>query len=248
MTQIIAAKLSMAGLSLLTLGFLANIASAQSDDIEAASPKLTTLYSFCSQAGCTDGESPSALIQATGGDFYGTAEGGGTSSDGCCGTIFKIGTNGVLTTVYNFCLQISPENLCADGQSPVGGLIQATNGDFYGTALGGGDYNLGTIFKITPSGTLTTLYSFCSKVLCPDGSEPNGLIQAADGNLYGATTGGGNYQNGTVYKITPGGKLTTLYKFCSQIPACPDGNRPSGMPIAAPLRSSARTRHLARCQ
>ena len=91
-----------------------------------------------------------------------------------------------------------------DGSGPFGELIQATNGDLYGTtntggAYGGGAYGGGTVFKIIPSGTLTTLYSFCSQSGCPDGEYPDGrLVQATNGDLYGTTNTGANGSGGTV--------------------------------------------------
>src|SRR2546422_11221230 len=82
-----------------------------------------------------------------------------------------------------------------DGASPIGGLVQATDGNFYGTTLQGGDtscsppYGCGTVFKITPGGTLTTLHSFH----LTDGADPwGGLVQATDGSFYGTTVSGGN--------------------------------------------------------
>ena len=85
------------------------------------------------------------------------------------GTVFKITPSGTLTTLYSFCSQSG----CTDGHSPYAGLVQATNGDFYGTTLyGGANPYCGTVFKITPSGTLTTLYSFCSQSGCTDGANP----------------------------------------------------------------------------
>jgi uncharacterized repeat protein (TIGR03803 family) len=191
---------------------------------------LTTLYSFCSQSGCTDGESPYAgLIQATNGDFYGTTEYGG-ANDLPVGTIFKITSSGTLTTLHSFCSQGSFP-YCTDGAEPQAGLVQAINGDLYGTTFRGGANGLGTIFKITPGGALTTLYAFCSQSGCTDGSNPvGGLIQAIDGNFYGATFGGGgeptdSLGDGTIFKITPGGALTTLYSFCS-LSGCTDGKYP----------------------
>src|SRR6266568_2131873 len=100
-----------------------------------------------------------------------------------------------------------------DGERPFGRLVQATDGNFYGTTVNGGALGHGTVFIITPSGTLTTLYSFCSLggSNCTDGSFPfEGLVQATDGNLYGTTDLGGPSQYGTVFKITPSGTLTTL--------------------------------------
>jgi uncharacterized repeat protein (TIGR03803 family) len=185
---------------------------------------LTTLYSFCSQpqGGCTDGEDPrGGLIQATDGNLYGTTASGGLYGGG---TVFQLTPSGFLTTIYSFCAQEWP---CPDGQAPQGGLIQATDGNLYGTA-DGGLYGYGTVFKITTYGTLTTLYNFCAQGgACSDGSTPNPLIQATDGNLYGTTGGGGANNQGTVFKITRNGTLTTLYSFCSES-GCADGDGPVG--------------------
>src|SRR5271157_5744414 len=182
---------------------------------------FTTLYSFCSQGPkvCPDGKLPTAaLVQATDGNFYGTTDWGGASAY-CtlvtgCGTVFRITPGGMLTTLYSFCTQAN----CPDGARPYGGLVQASDGNFYGTTdTDGANGAGGTVFKITPSGTLTTLYSFCSEANCADGSNPYAsLVRATDGNFYGTTYGGGAYSSGTVFKITPAGALTTLYSFCPQ--------------------------------
>jgi uncharacterized repeat protein (TIGR03803 family) len=200
-----------------------------------SSGTLTTLYSFCSQSGCTDGSSPlAALVQATNGDFYGTTYLGGNTGPVCgdptCGTVFKITPSGTLTTLYAFCSQSG----CADGAVTEAALVQATKGNFYGTTYTGGVNGYGTVFKITPSGTLTSLYSFCSQSGCTDGSSPlAALVQATNGNFYGTTTGGGANGYGTVFKITPSGTLTTLYSFCSQS-GCPDGSLPRAALVQAP--------------
>src|ERR1022692_1475378 len=192
---------------------------------------VTTLYSFCSQSGCTDGEYPKGgLVQATNGDFYGTTAAGGASGSG---TVFKITPSGKLTRLYSFCSQSN----CTDGGGPYAGLVQATNGDFYGTTDGfGANGNYGTIFKITPGGTLTTLYSFCGQSGCTDGEYTYaGLVQAANGDFYGTTSQGGAGSNcpytwgcGTVFKITPGGTLTTLHRFNGT-----DGYEPGGPLVQA---------------
>ena len=173
------------------------------------SGRLTTLYSFCSQSGCTDGAYPNGrLVQATDGNFYGITNGGGAVSSG---TVFKITPSGALTTLYSFCAQLV-NGVCADGSAPEAGLVQASDGDFYGTTSEGGANFYGTAFKITPGGALTTLYSFCAQSGCTDGSGPDaGLVQATDGNFYGTTPGGGANNLGTVFKITPGGALTTQF-------------------------------------
>src|ERR1035438_10445394 len=108
-----------------------------------------------------------------------------------------------LTTIHRFCSQSG----CPDGDAPYAGLVQATNGGLYGTTYGGGTNSAGTIFKITPGGTLTTLHSFN----LTEGEGPGaGLVQAADGDFYGTTLDGGTNSGGTVFRITPGGTLTTV--------------------------------------
>jgi uncharacterized repeat protein (TIGR03803 family) len=188
---------------------------------------LTTLYNFCSQSGCADGQLPDGpLVQGADGNLYGTTGGGGNVGCGNgCGTVFKITTTGTLTTLHRFDL--------TDGVNPDAGLIQATDGNFYGTTYSGGANNsscssgtCGTVFKITPAGTLTTLHTFDYR----DGANPEArLIQATDGNFYGTTSGGGNCTNfgggcGTVFKITATGTLTTLHSFDKT-----DGARPTGL-------------------
>ena len=187
---------------------------------------LTALYSFCSQSDCADGGWPqAALVQASDGNFYGTTSLGGSGN--CsgfygpgCGTVFKITPTGTLTTLHSFDI--------TDGQTP-NGLVQATDGNFYGTTAQGGaycNYGCGTVFKITPSGTLTTLHLFDGT----DGVSPRGaLVQATDGNFYGTTAyGGANVvYYGTLFKITPSGRLTTLYSFCSESSICADDAYPA---------------------
>ncbi|MFZ0312254.1 MAG: choice-of-anchor tandem repeat GloVer-containing protein [Candidatus Korobacteraceae bacterium] len=200
---------------------------------------LTTLYSFCSQPNCTDGTEPSALIQATDGNFYGTTLYGGSNkscTDAGCGTVFKITPSGTLTTLHSFNgLDGFLGYIAGSAQA----LVQATDGNFYGTSPLGGNQGCGngtgggcgTVFKITPGGTFTQLYSFCSQANCTDGFYPlASLVEGTDGNLYGTTAfgGSGGYCGvspggcGTVFKITPSGTLTTLYSFCLQS-NCPDG-------------------------
>ncbi len=120
--------------------------------------------------------------------------------------MFKITTTGTLTTLYSFCSQTN----CTDGWGPVGGLIQGSDGNFYGTtAYGGtgvcGESGCGTIFKITPSGNLTTLYNFCSQANCADGNTPEAaLLQAANRVFYGTTTQGGANNGGTFFSLSAG--------------------------------------------
>jgi len=182
----------------------------------AQSTFFTTLASFDGANG-QFAEAP--LIQGTVGNFYGTTRAGGASNhcDGGCGTVFKITPAGTLATLYSFCSQPN----CTDGAGPQG-LIPPVNGYFYGTTSGytiDGYYGYGTVFKMSLSGTLTTLYSFCAQPNCADGSDPSTLVQARDGNFYGTTADGGDptcdpsWGCGTVFRITPAGALTTLHTF-----------------------------------
>jgi uncharacterized repeat protein (TIGR03803 family) len=191
-----------------THGFLGGTAAPYGSVFKMTpSGALTTLHTFCIQSGCPDGEYPNVLIQSANGDLYGTTSSGFLTPSP--GTVFKITPSGTLTTLYTFCSLSG----CADGSGPVGGLVQATNGNFYGMTSGtGGASYCGAVFKITPSGTLTTLYTFCSQ--SGDGAYPGaGLVQATDGDFYGTTTEGGANGYGTVFKITPSGALTTLHSF-----------------------------------
>jgi uncharacterized repeat protein (TIGR03803 family) len=122
-------------------------------------------------------------------------------SDGS-GTVFSITTDGVLTTLVNFDY--------LSGGYPLGALVQASDGAFYGTASEGGTNGWGTVFRMEADGTLTTLYSFSYD----DGAYPSaGLVQATDGNLYGTTLEGGWGGQGTVFRITTNGVLTTVVWF-----------------------------------
>jgi len=165
----------------------------------------------------TNGQNPIdvTLVQDLDGNLYGTTELGGAYDQGI---IFKISPSGALTTLWNFCEQSG----CPDGDKPEAGLTLVIGGDLYGTTIGGGAHNSGTVFKITPAGKLTTIYSFCSLPGCADGANPSigtSLIQGTDGNLYGAT----GTTTITFFRLTPAGKLTTLYSWPSFVAQYPTG-------------------------
>jgi uncharacterized repeat protein (TIGR03803 family) len=189
--------------------------------------KLTTILNFAFSNGAY---SVAPLIQASNGNFYGTTQSGG-SGDNCggeqpgCGTVFEITPKGNLTTLYNFCSQSG----CTDGYAPFGPLLQAINGDIYGTTWGGGTNNLGTVFKVTGTGEFSTVWNF------DYGALPTaGLVQAKNGRFFGTTNNGGAGNNGTVFEMTASGALTTIYSFGSagstdggspfQLIAATDGN------------------------
>lgn len=188
---------------------------------------ITTLYSFCVQMNCPDGGDPNVLLQGADGNLYGTTYYGGVShncSEGC-GTVFKLTPAGSLTTLHSFD--------GADGSGP-DVLIQASDGNFYGATVGGGAGNTsglngnGTVFKMTPGGALTTLYSFCAQSNCSDGGGPTRLILGTDGNLYGTVGSWGAHSGGAVFELTPDGVMTTLYSFCA-LKNCGDGKEPWGL-------------------
>src|ERR1035437_5987614 len=168
----------------------------------------TNLYSFGSSP--TDGNSPNGLVQGSDGNFYGTTGEGGTSTncyDGC-GTVFRISPSGTYTNLYSF------GSTPTDGNAPSAGLVQGSDGNFYGTTQAGGTNSDGTVFRISPSGTYTSLYSFAGSP--SDGQLPfAGLVQGSDGNFYGTTYYGGTNYDGTVFRISPSGNETNLYSFGS---------------------------------
>ena len=158
----------------------------------------TVLYSF--PAGSSDPYT--GLIQGSDGNFYGTTGAGGATDDG---TVFKVTPSGTETVLHAFA------KTGTDGQTPYAGLIQGSDGNLYGTTYFGGAHGFGTVFKVTPGGTETVLYSFAGG---NDGEHPYaGVIQGSDGNFYGTTYQGGASGYGTVFKLTPSGIETVLYTF-----------------------------------
>jgi uncharacterized repeat protein (TIGR03803 family) len=175
---------------------------------------LSIVFSFDN----THGANPQAgLIQGTDGNLYGTTQNGGTNGTQFAGfgTAFKVTTNGALTSLCSFTDGTVGGN--PPGGFPVSGLVQGSDGNFYGTRSGGG---AGTVFMVTSNGVFTTLASFANT----NGAGPSGeLVQGSDGNFYGTTVGGGDYGYGTVFRMTANGTLTTLASFTST-----NGSNPYG--------------------
>jgi uncharacterized repeat protein (TIGR03803 family) len=168
---------------------------------------FSVLYNFGSNTDDPSKPAYSGIIaQGRDGNLYSTAPAGGT----CCGAVFQITPAGKLKNIHNF------NGSNDDGAFPQGGVTLGTDGNFYGTTYEGGSVTAGAVFKVTPSGTYTTLYSFTGG---KDGAYPYAPpVEGNDGNFYGTTTAGGNTTVcgsgcGTIYKITPAGVLTTLYQF-----------------------------------
>jgi len=187
--------------------------------IASSAQTVTTLVNFDG----SNGASPNGpLVQGTNGNFYGTTLLGGSQS---YGTAFRMTPAGALATIYNFCVQPN----CTDGNNPEAGLVLATNGDFYGTTTGGGNATPpeGTVFRITPQGARSTLYSFINTYAYA--TDPSALIQATNGDFYGMTQGTGTGY-GMIYKVTPSGEFTSLYSFTGGI----DG----GYPVSGLVQAS----------
>jgi len=163
---------------------------------------VVTLHSFSGAPG--EGAVPTAkLVRGSDGNFYGTTLRGGAHN---LGTAFKISAVGSFTMLHSF------SGSSGEGASPVAGLVQGSDGDFYGTTVVGGEHYLGTAFKITSAGNLTTLHSFSGT--SGEGADPfAGLVQGSDGDFYGTTALGGAQHVGTLFKITSAGGLTTLHSF-----------------------------------
>ncbi|MGH9497721.1 MAG: choice-of-anchor tandem repeat GloVer-containing protein [Terriglobales bacterium] len=176
--------------------------------------KLTTLYSFLNQ---NDGCFPnSGLTLGIDGSLYGTTSAGGSVG---AGTVFKIASSGKFTLLHTF-------NGTTEGVQAEVPPIQGLDGNFYGTTSDGGGEIFGTVYKMTPAGKLTVIYTF------PGTSGlayPMGVTLGTDGNFYGTALGGGANRYGGVFKITPQGKLTVLHSFSST----PDGQTPKGAIIQA---------------
>ena len=173
--------------------------------------QLTTLLEFTGNAGENPGTSPqAALFQGTDGNFYGTTVLGGVSSGLGSGTVFRVTPGGELTTLVEFTGNAGGN----PGSHPYAGLVQGSNGSFYGTTWDGGTSDLGTVFQMTPDGELTTLVNFTNNGASNKGRGPRAkLVQASDGNFYGTTEEGGASDNGTIFRMTLGGELTTLVEF-----------------------------------
>ena len=184
-------------------------------------PKENVVYTF---AGASDGANPAAsLLEAADGNLYGTTYQGGLTYTG---TVFRIANPTNLPTesvIYSF--------ITSDGSDPQS-LIQASDGNLYGTTIGGGSSNAGTVFKISNLRTVpteTVIYSFTGGT---DGGYPSSLIQASDGNLYGMTSVGGSDGTGTVFRISNLATSPTesvIYSFRGGS----DGGAPEGALIQA---------------
>ncbi len=169
---------------------------------------ITALHSFGTVK--NDGSNPGSLIQGPGDAFYGVTGNGGAFGDG---VVYRIALSGGYTILVNF----DGSNGANSGE---GGLLLASDGNFYGGTCNGGASEYGEVFSMTPAGALTVLHSFGGA----DGECPNGnLIEATDGKLYGTAIFGGAYGDGTIFSITTSGAFRVLHNFDGS-----DGTNPYG--------------------
>ena len=210
--------------------------------------KHRTLYSFCVQASCADGEQPqAALVMGADGSLYGTASAGGRNLSGIA---FKLSprrhADWKLSVLYDFCPVGAPSDgtpICLDGMRPTGRLAYAGQASgtaydgtspLYGSADGGARGG-GVLFALTPGGSQSVLHDFCLADDCRDGRNVRfNMWVDGTGNIFGATGEGGAHGGGTVFELSPGSgggwTLTTLYDFCS-LAQCIDGREPLATPV-----------------
>ncbi len=177
--------------------------------------KENTMHSFGSTP--TDGEDPAhvVLVMDRLGNLYGTTFFGGTHGDG---TVFEITAGGGESVLYNFGAAKT------DSINPSAGLAIDSKGNLYGTTVAGGQYNEGTIFRITHSGTETIIHSFQNNGT--DGYYSySPVVRDATGNLYGVTYGGGRNGLGTVFEVNAQGVESILHAFAND---GTDGMNPLG--------------------
>ncbi len=183
---------------------------------------VTILHDFGDGTVVADGINPkSTLMMGIDGALYGTTTTGGAGTNGGGGTVFKATLVGKITILHSF----DNEGYSAEGTLPLD-IIQGTDANFYGTTSRGGLGGSGTVFKMNSEGTVTVLHQFQIQSPVYDGASPTGrLVEGTDGEFYG-TTASGTGANGTIFKITPSGRITILYFF--NTPSWSDGVSPIG--------------------
>jgi len=175
---------------------------------------LHVLHTFSSDA-TVDGAQPngSLVLGPDGQTFYGTTQSGGTYNNG---VVYSVSVSGSLKNLRPFSA-MDGDGDNADGAEPTSGLTLGDDGNLYGVAPNGGQNGNGTIFKITTSGSLKTVYSFSAEDTSgenTDGANPAGILaKAPDGTLWGVAANGGKSSFGDIFEITPGGVFKPYYYF-----------------------------------
>jgi uncharacterized repeat protein (TIGR03803 family) len=200
-------------LSILMNGFVVNLLAAFAASALHAAPAFDVLADFQRTGIIPTGR----LLAHPDGNYYGTTVLGGAFD---YGTIFKMTPSGTITVLASFTGGTS-------GAYPGAGLELGPGGELFGTTQNGGTGDLGTIFKVSTSGTFTQLASFTGTTGQVKGSVPNGVVFHSDGFFYGSTQAGGQHDLGTIFKFTPTGTLTTITEFTGTTGSA-KGSMPSG--------------------
>jgi uncharacterized repeat protein (TIGR03803 family) len=187
--------------------------------------QIKELFGFPCPSNCPDGWSPDGgLVQASDGNFYGTASQGGDGGESQArGTIFRILASGEFKLLFTFATDGNGN--FTNGSQPFAGLVEGIDGALYGTTATGGANDAGVIFKISKAGRFQVLHHFCSQPGCADGSTPFALLALGnDGKLYGTASAGGGSGAGTIFRITDAGTFTVLHTLNGSS----DGSQPMG--------------------
>jgi len=170
------------------------------------------------------------LLKIASGEAYGTATSGGAYG---FGAVFRVTTAGAMETVVSF----TGTSGTAPGNGPTAGLVQGSDGQLYGTTSSGGANGFGVAFKISGMGSYTKLVDFTGTTGAAKGAVPGPLVAFTDGFLYGTTEAGGANGQGTVFKMSISGAVTTLAEFTGLTTGAKRGAEPVGM-LAVPTVGS----------
>jgi len=199
------------------------------------------LYVFCSindTSDCGDGRQPNENLSFDRtGDLYGTTAAGGNATD--FGVVYKLiptqQGHWAILVIHSFCADAT----CSDGKTPTFGTIIDNTGNVFGITTQGGTADAakcpqgcGLVFKVTPGGSESTAYSFCSQANCTDGAAPAGLTIDSNNNIFGTTNVGGLRKHGTIFELNAA--FVSLYDFKCKHKDCRDGVTSTGALVEYP--------------
>ena len=226
-------------LAVAALAALAALGLSSRPAASAAPWQEYVIWSFCSGSNCSDGLNPEGgVFMDPDGNLWGTTLYGGRGA----GTVYELtmpSTKVVQFVLHSFCSTLAKNLACSDGALPSAGLVEGYLGYFFGVTYDGGAGGPrgtnggggGTVFEVLPGGQFKTLHEFCKRgTPCFGGASPAyGLVANEEGTVfYGTTVNGGRQDDaGTVFRVASGGRVRTLYRFCS-LANCKDGRTPSG--------------------
>jgi len=180
------------------------------------SGSVTILHDFLNNS--TEGLSPrGGLVRAMDGNFYGVTNGGGTGAPSIYGTVFRMTPSGTVTILHWF----DDGSVANDGRHPAAALVQAADGNFYGTTSQGGSLNNGTVFAMTPTGSVTIMHSFDGRGSDDVGGPYSTVVQSSDGYLYGTTLADSIDNLGIVYRVAVPSIMDAVNRPSTDSPALP---------------------------